>query len=115
MLIYHITTGYEVERARQTGKYITSSLVSEGFIHASTDGQVIGTANLLFRGRTGLVLLVIDTEKLTSELRFDPGGSHGEIQKFPHIYGPIDMKCVVDVVDFPPEEDGTFVFPAGDS
>lgn len=113
MLIYHITTSYEVERARQIGKYTASSLVSEGFIHASTDSQVIGTANLLFRGRTDLVLLLIDTEKLTSELRFDPVGSHGEIQEFPHIYGPIDLKCVVDVIDFPPEEDGTFVFPEG--
>jgi uncharacterized protein (DUF952 family) len=112
MPIYHITARTDWEKALQAGEYTAPSLGKEGFIHASTFEQVAGTANLLFHGMPGLVLLVIETPKLIVPLRFDPVTAHGGVMEFPHIYGPINLSAVVDVLDFSPDKDGTFNTPA---
>lgn len=111
MIIYHITTRTAWEEAQAAGQYTALSLATEGFIHASTYKQVVGTANLFFQGQGGLVLLSLDDGLLKSMLRFDPVTAHGGVQEFPHIYGPINLDAVVDVIDFFPEPDGTFSFP----
>jgi uncharacterized protein (DUF952 family) len=110
MIIYHITSRAEWEKARLAGQYIAPSLVQEGFIHASTGEQVAGTANLFFKEQTGLVLLVIETGRLQSEVRFDAVQTHGTEQFFPHIYGPINLDAVDSVLDFSPNADGSFTF-----
>lgn len=109
MAIYHITQREAWEEALKYGEYRAPSLASEGFIHASTLEQVIGTANLLFHGQPGLVLLVINPDRLKAALRYDlaPGSS----QKFPHIYGPLNLDAVERVVAFPPGPQGSFHLP----
>ncbi len=114
MIIYHITSRADWEKAQQAGEYTAPSLAQEGFIHASTGEQVTGTANLFFRSQLGLVLLVIDTERLRSELRYDAVQTHGAEQRFPHIYGPLNLDAVIDVLDFQPNSEGLFRFSAGD-
>ena len=110
MIIYHITSSGEWQKAQQAGQYTAPSLSQEGFIHASTGAQVAGTANLFFSGQGGLVLLVIDTTRLLSEVRFDAVHTHGDEQFFPHIYGPINLDAVSEVLDFQPSPDGQFHF-----
>lgn len=112
MIIYHITTRTAWDDAKVSGQYTAPSLVNEGFIHASTRDQVVGTANLFFQGQNGLVLLMIEAGLLTSKFRFDPVTAHGGIQEFPHIYGPINLAAVISVIDFPPSPDGSFPFPS---
>lgn len=109
MLIYHITTKTEWEKARSVGSYTADSLATEGFIHASTREQVVGTGNLIFKGQRGLILLAIDTDKLNSELKYEL--APGTDQRFPHIYGPLNLDVVTDVSDFSAGEDGLFQFP----
>ena len=99
--IYHITTRAAWEQARAAGVYTASSLTQEGFIHASTREQVVGTANLFFKGADGLVLLAIATARLSAELRYE--WAIDVNQSFPHIYGPLNLDAVVEVVDFPPD------------
>lgn len=110
MPIYHITERTEWENAITLGEYKAPSLTEEGFIHASTLEQVIGTANLLFHGWSGLVLLVIDPDRLKSELRYELAPNTG--QKFPHIYGPLNIDAVERVVAFPPGTQGAFSLPS---
>lgn len=109
MPIYHITERIEWENAKTHGEYRAPSLAEEGFIHASTLEQVIGTANLLFHGRLGLVLLVIDIERLKPELRYETAPGTG--QKFPHIYGPLNLDAVQRVIAFSPGVQGAFSLP----
>ena len=117
-LIYHITPRSDWEAAQKRGDYRPASLENEGFIHCSTDVQAAPVANAFYSGQTGLVLLVIDPERLSAKLQWDPP-AHPEPEKappelrgkFPHIYGPLNLDAVVDVLDFSPDENGLFSFP----
>lgn len=111
VIVYHITQHEVWEQAKAAGEYTAPSLESEGFIHASTLEQVVDTANRFYRGQQKLVLLAIETEKTKAEVRFDPVYTHGAEQKFPHIYGPLNLEAVVDVLEFPPQPGGEFSLP----
>jgi uncharacterized protein (DUF952 family) len=108
--ILHITSRAAWSEAEARGRYTAESLVKEGFIHCSKTGQVIRVANLIYSGQSGLVLLVIDPGRLTSELRWEPGTDLAS-ELFPHVYGPINPEAVVRVVDFAPGPNGQFELP----
>lgn len=95
-IIYHVTTAAEWNAAKEKGAYEAPSLQSEGFIHCSQEHQVAGVLERYFAGKTGLIKLVIDTDKLTSKYVFDWSPSTADT--FPHIYGPINPDAVIDVV-----------------
>lgn len=94
-LIYHITTREAWTKACETGYYVTPSLKEEGFIHCSELSQVEDIKSRFYAGIQDLVLLTIDTEKLTSQLIFE--WSPSVQNTFPHVYGPINADAVVEV------------------
>lgn len=106
--ILHIATAEAWGEARTAGWYRGDTLDSEGFIHCSTPAQVLGVANLLFRGQSDLVLLVIDPARLSAPLRYE-GAEGGRL--FPHIYGPLETAAVTTVLAFEPGSDGSFTLP----
>lgn len=106
-LILHITSRGQWQQARETGVYTSNSLETEGFIHCSLPEQVVFVANSRYRGETGLILLCIDSDRVKPEIRYE-----GEIDRYPHIYGPLNTGAVVDIIDFPPESDGRFTLPS---
>lgn len=107
-MLLHIVDKSEWEAALELGVYTPTTIVTEGFIHLSTPEQVLLPANSFYRGRSGLVLLVIDENRLTSEVRFEDMYGHGS---FPHLYGPLNLDAVTAVLPFEPVEDGTFSLP----
>ena len=111
-IIFHITAGKAWHKAAAEGIYRTETFAIEGFIHCSTRGQVIQVANIRFRGQTGLVLLSIDTDKVTAEIIYEnlEGGS----QLFPHIYGELNTNAVIQVAEFEPGANGHFILPEGE-
>jgi uncharacterized protein (DUF952 family) len=98
--IFHIATAADWSAALANGTYTTStvgrSLAEEGFIHASRRDQVQGVFDRYYhRLREPLVLLTIDPARLSSaEVVVEPVGD----DTYPHVYGPIDRRAVVDVV-----------------
>lgn len=94
---------------RSLGWYVTPSLDDEGFIHCSTTDQVLIPANERFGGRSDLVLLVIDPAAVDAPIVFEDCYDSGTA--FPHIYGPLPVEAVRQVVDFPPGPDGRFMLP----
>ena len=74
-LIYHIAAAADWEQARRDGQYTMSTrgrtLAEEGFIHASTAAQVPLVAAAYYQDVPDLVLLVIDTERVGPELRYE--------------------------------------------
>jgi uncharacterized protein (DUF952 family) len=79
-LIYHITSRSLAEAARLSGEYRTESLATQGFIHFSQAHQVLRTANSFYKGRTDLVILGVDTQRLKAELKYEaPVHPTGEV------------------------------------
>ncbi len=92
-IIYHLTTKAAWAAAQAAGEYEAPSLVEEGFIHCSKDiEQMLRVAERLYAGRTGLMALEVDVEKLESPLKVEPSWS-GEL--YPHIYGKLNLEAVV--------------------
>jgi uncharacterized protein (DUF952 family) len=108
-LILHITARSQWQQAQQIGIYRADSLDAEGFIHCSTPLQVVRTANAFFTGELGLVLLCIDSDRVQPEIRYEIADG----DRFPHIYGPLNLDAVTQVVDFEPNLDGKFELPQG--
>ncbi len=109
MIILHITKRDTWTEAQALGSYRADSLDTEGFIHCSTSEQVIAVANFIFRGQSNLVILEIDEAKVVPEIKYEcPDG--GE-EPYPHIYGPLSLDAVTQVVDFNPLPDGFFELP----
>jgi uncharacterized protein (DUF952 family) len=119
-MIYHISTRQTWREAQERGEYRADSLESEGFIHCSTNTQVLPVAEKYYRGQQEMVLLGVNPALLTSELRWEPpsGGApppgvpEGEL--FPHIYGPINLDAIVKVHDLESNPDGSYIFPSFD-
>jgi len=111
MIITHIIERERWEGAMLAGTYHAESLDSEGFIHFSKPEQVERTANRFYHGKTDLVLLIIETDRVKGEVIFEPP-SHptfeGEV--FPHVYGELNTDAVIRVVDLPMLPDGSFKF-----
>ncbi|MFM2137970.1 MAG: hypothetical protein RJA57_277 [Bacteroidota bacterium] len=95
-VIYHITTSLAWKEAQAQGAYVHPSLHSEGFIHCSLEHQVPGVLERYFAGQTGLVRLEIETDRLTSPLVYDWSPSTQDT--YPHVYGPIDLDAVQQVI-----------------
>ena len=93
--ILHITADELWKLARQKGYYETPSLKDEGFIHCCLPGQVQDVLRRYFEGKTNLVTLEIETEKLTSPFYYEWSPSTADT--FPHIYGPVNLDAVGSV------------------
>jgi uncharacterized protein (DUF952 family) len=116
-MIYHITSRSAWSEARDRGDYRADSLETEGFIHCSTEEQVIPVAHKYYLGASGLVLLVIEPALLESDLKWEPpaegappaGVPEGDL--FPHVYGPINLDAIVRVFDLEASPNGKHSFP----
>lgn len=109
-LLLHICPRGDWEKGQAAGAYRAASLETEGFIHCSLTRQVLGVADNVYSGQQDLVLLVIEPGALAVSLIYEDSYGHGDA--FPHIYGPLNLSAVVDVVDFPAGPDGRFSLPA---
>lgn len=110
--LFHIAECAAWEEALRSGKYLTSTrgvtLEQQGFIHCSLRHQVRGVAEFLFADAEDLVLLVIDDTKLSAPVKYEaePGA-----EAYPHIYGPLPVEAVTDVITVTRDAAGRFVLP----
>jgi uncharacterized protein (DUF952 family) len=104
-MIYHLAGQEAWERAQREGEYRGDTLASEGFIHCSNADQILRVANRYYRGRSDLVLLTIDEERVKSKVVYEaaPDG-----ERFPHIYGPLNLDAVTGSRKILPGPDGSF-------
>jgi uncharacterized protein (DUF952 family) len=106
--IYHFTERETFEQAMTHGEYTPRRFAKDGFIHGSTREQVLHVANFIAPKDGDLVLLEIDTDKVTPRIVYE--NLEGGEKLFPHIYGPLDLQAVSKVWKFAPVN-GEFVFP----
>jgi len=109
-VIYHIISVNEWEKAKQEGAYAPNSLSNEGFIHCSTEKQVTGVANSLYKGRTDLIVLEIAEDQVDANIVYEDLYSLNQL--FPHIYGVLNVNAVTKLYQFQPDLKGEFIFEA---
>ncbi len=97
------------EEAQKNGFYRAEDFEKDGFIHCSKIEQVVRVANAFAKGESGLVLLLIELEKVAALVKFE--GRHAGEEKFPHIYGVLNLDAVKTFYDFEPDGDGYFKLP----
>jgi uncharacterized protein (DUF952 family) len=109
-LIYKIEASDVWAKAQQVGAYTGSPLdINDGFIHLSGPHQVRETAAKWFAGRTGLVLIGVNTDALGAALKWETsrGGA-----LFPHLYADLPMAAIESVTDMPLNDTGLHIFDA---
>lgn len=94
MLIYHIVLPDKWNSLKNDANYAAESIMTEGFIHCSYEHQVDGVQKRYYSDASKVVILKIDTDKLSSRLVEEPS-TNNEI--YPHIYGPINRDSIVGI------------------
>jgi uncharacterized protein (DUF952 family) len=88
--------------ALRQGQFTGSEVdLRDGFIHFSTSEQVAESAAKHFCHLTGLVLVIVDANRLGPSLKWEPsrGGA-----LFPHLYAPLDTSAAISVTELPDGE-----------
>lgn len=94
MIFYHITTPEQWAKFAEKDFYEAETLQTEGFIHASFAAQVKETLKIYYKGVREVLILTIDSEKLTSKLVVEKS-RNGE--DFPHVYGAINKSAITAI------------------
>jgi uncharacterized protein (DUF952 family) len=105
--IYHLVTESEFRAQVKGNAYTPARFDQDGFIHCTGEPDtLLAVANDYFASvEEPILVLVIETIKLTAEVRFEPpapvaggGTSHlEEAQLFPHIYGLLNLDAVTEI------------------
>ncbi len=109
MHIYHITEEITWKSALLEGVYVPTAFISDGFIHCSTKKQVIKVANTFYKDANDLVLLKIDPEEIDAPLVYE--NLEGKSELFPHLYGKLPLRAVIQVLPLARNRKGVFAFP----
>ena len=111
--LFHVTERTSWEAALPTGHYRIStrgvSLDEEGFIHCSLRHQLRTVAEFVYDDVEDLVVLVIDSERLTAPVKYEepePGA-----EEYPHIYGPIPLRAVTEVISVERDAQSRMLLP----
>jgi beta-hydroxylase len=108
-IAYKIETSSAWAKAQSAGAYTGSALdETDGFIHLSALDQVRATLAMWFKDQPDLILAKIDLTPLGDTVMWEAsrGGA-----LFPHIYGPIPMSAVREVIDLALLADGSHDLP----
>lgn len=84
-----------------------------GFIHCSTLSQTEDSLNKYFKETDSVIILIINTKKLKSKLKFEQPSSSNDNrinELFPHIYGSINKDSIIEVIKIKKNSKGNFIF-----
>ena len=106
--IYHLTPASYYDAQPSDQPYIPKAFVQEGFIHCTSDlDLLVNVANAYFADLPeALLALEIDPIRLAAPLKFEPpapppdaparSGYADPDQLFPHIYGPLNRRAIIN-------------------
>ena len=104
-IAYHLVPVPVWEACGAAATYVPEAYEKDGFIH-TTNGldPLLEVANLFYTGDgRPFMVLVLDTSKLASELRYDDDG-----RVYPHIYGPLNTDAVIGTMVVDRDDAGSF-------
>ena len=95
-MIYHLLLAREWD-SRQ-GSATAAIPEPDGFLHCCDERQLAPVREAYFPSESKVVALGVDPTLLSAETRYE-SGSGGEVERFPHVYGPIQASDVISVLD----------------
>jgi len=111
--LFHITQQATWQAALPTREYRMSTrnvtLEEQGFIHCSLRHQLRAVAEYIYGDADNLVVLVIDSTRLTAPVRFESPEAGAEA--YPHIYGPLPTDAVTAVLPVDRDDTGRLLLP----
>jgi uncharacterized protein (DUF952 family) len=108
MQVFKILDTKEWKAAQDAGVYNGSAVdKTDGFVHLSTSAQLAITLTKHFAKADNLTLVAIDTDLLSSALKWEPSGE----DSYPHLYGDLQMSAVKWSTPIPKRPGGVFVLP----
>ena len=106
--IYKICSKSELDDTKNKDQFKGSKKdLEDGFIHFSSEEQVVGTLKKYYLNQKDLILLKVDTLKL-DHLIWEQA-SDGNM--FPHLYSALDLSNVVEEFEVFLKDDGSHVLP----
>jgi uncharacterized protein (DUF952 family) len=105
MFILHCMPAAEWKQAQNCAAFGHASVAACGFVHGSSIGYMWRVAPNFVNDAEPLVLLMIDTDKVPAEIKWEDGG---EGRLYPHVYGPVPTCAVVQVLPFLKNADGSW-------
>jgi uncharacterized protein (DUF952 family) len=114
--IYHLVPLSELVAGLAYQSYTPARFREDGFVHCSAGRATTLAVATDYFARIGepLLLLELDTTRLTHELRFEapapiPGGGRKHLEQevtFPHLYGPVDRAAITGAAVLDRDADG---------
>ena len=103
-MIYHIATREEWDSQAEAADYTPSAYAREQFVHCCDLHQLESVASNYFAGSSELVVLEIIPTGLEPETKYERSG----VERFPHVYGPINKSAINRVIEVRCNADGLF-------
>ncbi len=105
--VYRLATPEKWEQTQAQGWLAKTPLDErDGFIHLSTAGQIIQTANLHFSDHESLYALLFERRPLEDKLKWEAG--EGRWDKMPHYYGELALAVVQKTLELKRNPGGSF-------
>jgi uncharacterized protein (DUF952 family) len=108
---YHLVPESWYRSQPDERSYLPEPFEADGFVHL-THGldDVLSVGNIFYRDDARpYLLLTIDLEQITSEVRYDDDSG-----RYPHVYGPLDRAAIVAIQRVERNGDGDFTGVAPD-
>jgi uncharacterized protein (DUF952 family) len=87
--------------------YRPESLKTEGFIHLSTQEQVLETAARFYAQEREMIVLAVPERRVKAKLKCEDVPDHG---RFPHLYAPLDLADIETTHLIEQRPDGQWVW-----
>jgi len=95
--------------AKAAGVFTGAAIdIEDGFIHLSSEEQVVETVQKHFAGRDNLLLLSVATKGMGDDLKWEKSRND---QLFPHLYRPLTVDDVTAEEALLINDDGSHQFP----
>lgn len=114
--LFHLADRAEWLAAAAAGEYRISTrgvtLAEQGFIHCSRRQQLRDVAERYYADADDLVLLVIDSDRVASPIRYE--SPPDSLETYPHIYGPLPADAVTAALAVGRDREGRIMLPEAD-
>jgi len=108
-VIFKIVHADEWRGAEAVGVYHGSAKdKADGFLHFSTEDQLIGTLTRYYADTNDLILVAVDADALGDALKFEPSTA-GEL--YPHLHDHLPLSAVKWARPITRDEAGKFRLP----